>query len=199
MRTFKLRAALRRGCLLGLVLTLALTLLAEQAGRYRRAAAAVRADTLRLHIVANSDTLADQCAKLRARDAVLAAAAPLLRGAGSLEQAEERLRRALPALCRAARLAAGQPARIRLGADSFPPGDYGDFALPGGEYTALRIELGAGAGHNWFCVLYPALCVQGAVAEYPDEDENELVFGQWRVRFALWDLLCGARQKRESR
>ena len=55
----------------------------------------------------------------------------------------------------------------------------------------LCVELGKAQGHNWFCVLYPALCVSGATAEYPTEAENALVFGKYEVRFALLDALQG--------
>ena len=63
------------------------------------------------------------------------------------------------------------------------------FALPGGEYTALRIELGGAQGRNWFCVLYPALCLSGAQSDYPTKAENALVFGRYEVRFALAELV----------
>ena len=71
----------------------------------------------------------------------------------------------------------------------FAPRDYGSFALPGGRSTALRVELGEGKGHNWFCVLYPALCVSGAQAKYPSQAENALVFGRYEVRFAVVDTV----------
>ncbi len=192
MHKNNLRSALRRGCLLGLALTLLWTL---AAGRYRRAAAAVCADTLRLHILANSDTVADQCAKLRARDALLKAVPPLLQNARTEPQAEAALRRALPYLRRTAQQAAGQPAAVRLQTGEYPAKDYGGFSLPGGRYAALRVELGAAGGHNWFCVLYPALCVGGAVAEYPTKEENALVFGRYKVRLALWDWLRGLQKQ----
>lgn len=185
------RIALETGCLLALVLTFLFTALAER----RAAADAVRADTLRLHILANSDTVEDQLLKLKARDAVLAELEPLLQNAQSKAQAQALVRAALPRLCRAARRAAGQPAAARIEVSKFPPRDYGSFALPGGEYTALRIELGQARGHNWFCVLYPALCIGGAAAEYPTAAENALVFGDYRVRFALWDFLTEKQER----
>ena len=179
--------ALETGCLIALVLTLLLTALAER----RAAADAVRADTLRLHILANSDTIEDELLKLKARDAVLAELEPLLQNAQSKAQAQTLVQAALPRLCRAAQHAAGQPAAARIEVSKFPPRDYGSFALPGGEYTALRIELGQARGHNWFCVLYPALCIGGAEAEYPTAAENALVFGSYKIRFAVWDFLTG--------
>ena len=57
------------------------------------------------------------------------------------------------------------------------------------EDTALRVELGEGKGHNWFCVLYPALCVSGAQAAYPTREENALVFGRYEIRLAVVDAV----------
>lgn len=67
--------------------------------------------------------------------------------------------------------------------------------LPAGTYTALRIELGSAQGHNWFCVLYPALCVGSSEARYADTEENALVFGGYQVRFALLDTARNVWQK----
>ena len=66
-------------------------------------------------------------------------------------------------------------------------------AIP--AYTALRIELGSAQGHNWFCVLYPALCVGSSKARYADTEENALVFGGYQVRFALLDTARSVWQK----
>lgn len=186
----KPRRLLLPAAALALALTVALTAAAEQ---YRRTCDAVCAGTLRLHVLANSDTPADQLAKLRARTAVLRELEPLLDGVAGKTGAEALVRAALPRLRRAAEKAAGQPAAVTLEQADFAAKAYDDFALPAGRYTALRITLGAGTGHNWFCVLYPELCIGTAAAEYPTEAENELVFGRWRVRLALWDLLTAAR------
>ena len=67
-------------------------------------------------------------------------------------------------------------------------------AIPA-SYTALRIELGSAQGHNWFCVLYPALCVGSSEARYADTEENALVFGGYQVRFALLDTARSVWQK----
>ena len=186
----KPRRLLLPAAVLALALTVALTAAAEQ---YCRTCDAVCAGTLRLHILANSDTPADQLAKLRARTAVLRELEPLLDGVTDKTGAEAVVRAALPRLRRAAMAASGQPAAVTLEQADFTAKKYDDFALPAGRYTALRVTLGAGAGHNWFCVLYPELCIGTASAEYPTEAENELVFGRWRLRLALWDLLTAAR------
>lgn len=188
-RRARRRLVVQGGCFLALVLTILLTAHAE---RMARVQSAVCADTLRLHILANSDAPADQYAKLRARDAVLRELVPLLGTAAGKPEALRRVAAALPRLERAASRAAGQPASVSLERAAFTAKDYGSFALPSGVYAALRIRLGRGKGHNWFCVLYPALCLPGAQGRYPTAAENELVFGDYAVRFALWDLLTGA-------
>lgn len=177
------------GFLLAVVLTLGMA-------RRQTVAAQVREDTIRLHVLANSDTIEDQLLKLDVRDAILAALPAAVTQAETPQQAARALQNALPALQAAANktlLAAhsGQTAAVRLEQFDFAAKDYGTFALPAGSYTALRVELGKAQGHNWFCVLYPALCVSGATAEYPTEAENALVFGKYEVRFALLDALQG--------
>ena len=132
--------------------------------------------------------------KLQVRDAVLAAIPEAVTRADTPQQAAAALQTALPALQNAAdnalhRAHSAQPARLRLEQFAFAARDYGSFALPGGEYTALRIELGGAQGRNWFCVLYPALCLSGAQSDYPTKAENALVFGRYEVRFALAELV----------
>lgn len=187
------RKVLELGVGLGLLLSVVLTVAAEQRGKV---AAQVRADTIRLHVLANSDTIEDQLLKLDVRDAILEALPAAVTSAATPQQAAQALRTALPQLQRAADLAlhqahSAQRAAVRLETADFAARAYGSFALPGGAYTSLRVELGDAQGHNWFCVLYPALCVAGATAEYPTPQENALVFGRYEVRFALWDALQG--------
>lgn len=187
------RWVLELGVGLGFLLTIVLTL----AMVWQEAVAArVRADTIRLHVLANSDTIEDQLLKLEVRDAILAALPESVTGAETPAEARQALRQSLPALQAAANQTllhahSGQTAAVRLEDFDFDARDYGEFALPGGTYTALRVELGAAQGHNWFCVLYPALCVSGATAEYPTRSENALVFGPYEVRIALLDALQG--------
>lgn len=187
----KKRRVLELGFALGLALTVLLTALAAHR---RRVADRVCADTVRLHILANSDTLEDQLLKLQVRDAILQALPETVLQADDTVEAEAALRQALPALHLAAQRAlykahSPQTARLRLEQLDFAARDYGSFTLPGGRYTALRVELGEGKGHNWFCVLYPALCVSGAQAAYPTREENALVFGRYEVRLAVVDAV----------
>ena len=161
------RPLIRRGAVeLGAALGLALTVLLTAALWYgEQTRAAVCADTLRLHILANSNSVDDQLLKLKVRDAVLEEMPAILQNAATKQEAETAVSGALWRL--AAGGAAHRPPRRQqpdgagaAGAGpTLPPGTTAVFRLPAGEYTALRIELGAAAGHNWFCVLYPELCV----------------------------------------
>lgn len=90
--------------------------------------------------------------------------------------------------------------RVSLGAEHYPTRDYGAFALPAGVYTSLRVTLGAGEGHNWWCVIFPPLCAQAAglseqTVQALSDDDVRLVTGSdggYVVRFRLlelWDAL----------
>ena len=191
------RRVLELGVGLGLALTLVLTALADW---HQRTAARVRADTIRLHILANSDTWDDQLLKLQVRDAVLEQVTAATQHAETKQQAVQTLRTAMPDLQRTAQrtlrhAGSSQQVQCRLEEIPFAARRYSGFWLPAGTYTALRIELGSAQGHNWFCVLYPALCVGSSRARYADTEENALVFGGYQVRFALLDTARSVWQK----
>ena len=118
---------------------------------------------VRLHVLANSDSAEDQALKLQVRDAVLAEASERLEGAESREDAIRRLYQSLPALQRTAEETVqahgyAYPVRAELAQTEFPTKTYDGFALPAGEYLALRILIGQAAGQNWWCVVFPPLC-----------------------------------------
>ena len=117
---------------------------------------------IRLHVIAESDSPEDQDTKLLVRDAVLEALGPGIENAAGPEEAAETIRSLLPELERLSAAVGGCTARASLGRESYPTRQYGDFALPAGEYLSLRIELGAAEGHNWWCVVYPPLCATAA-------------------------------------
>lgn len=131
------------------------------------AQAALSDRVIRLHVLANSDSEADQALKLRVRDRILAEAEELLC-----------LRAHLYDLAAAGAEVVGEagysyPVTASLVHDYwFPTKTYTDFALPAGAYTALRIEIGAGGGQNWWCVVFPPLCL-GSVSETTQETALE--------------------------
>lgn len=126
---------------------------------------------VRLHVLANSDGEEDQALKLLVRDRVLARATELLSQAGSRREAEESLRRELPELEHLAEQeirANGYDYSVsaELADTDFPTREYDGFTLPAGRYLALRVVIGEGEGQNWWCVVFPPLCVS-ASADVP--------------------------------
>ena len=142
---------------------------------------------VRLHILANSDSEEDQALKLRVRDRVLERATELLEQTGDRREAADVLQSHLPEL---ERIAAEEisdcgyeyDVTAEVANTMFPTKEYDGFTLPAGEYLALRIIIGEGNGHNWWCVVFPRLCTTAA-ADVPasalaagfDEEEVALV------------------------
>ena len=126
---------------------------------------------VRLHVLANSDSEEDQALKLRVRDRVLERATELLEQSENRQEAEALLRGnllELEALAAEEIAAAGYdyPVTAQLTDTNFPTRAYDGFTLPAGEYLALRIVIGEGAGQNWWCVVFPPLCTT-ASADVP--------------------------------
>lgn len=118
---------------------------------------------LRLRIVANSDSPADQALKLAIRNQVVLAAAHLLRHAQTATEAKTIVAQHVAdfqriALAVAHLHGAQYAVQTEVGKVPFPTKMYGNVVYPAGNYEALRIVLGAGLGHNWWCVLFPPLC-----------------------------------------
>lgn len=156
----------------------------------------VRGEVLRLHIPANSDSEEDQAVKLLVRDRLLEEFGGLLSG-GSLVEAEEKARELLPEIeRRACGILAenGFPygAKAELVDMRFETREYDRLILPAGEYRALRVTLGKGAGHNWWCVIFPQLCLP-AVSKPDEAAENVLdSFGKpqkIKVKFAVYEWI----------
>jgi len=128
---------------------------------------------IRLHVIANSDSEADQALKLAVRDRVLDQAESLYPEGATVDEAREVLESHLNVLAAAGRAVVEErgydyPVSAQLTRCWFPTKEYGDFALPAGEYEALRIVVGEGAGQNWWCVAFPPLCL-GAVSTSMDQ------------------------------
>ena len=133
---------------------------------------------IRLHVIANSDAQDDQALKLQVRDAVLAQATDILQQSRDMVDAERKLSLALPAIETAARekvVAEGYDYAVaaRLEQTEFPTKEYNGFSLPAGEYLALRVVIGEGAGQNWWCVVFPPLCTAAAI----DLEETAIATG----------------------
>ena len=160
---------------------------------------ALEQKVIRLHVIANSDSEADQALKLRVRDRVLVLAEDILRQSGDMEEARQRLAEALPRLQQtAAEEIAAQGSRYtvsaRLEETEFPTREYDGFALPSGEYLALRVVIG----------VFPPLCTtaacdfqETAVSGGLGEEDLSLITeedGGYVLRFRAVELWEGLRQ-----
>ena len=129
------------------------------------------------------------------RDAILEQAGALFAPAAGEGEAADLAAQSLPALQITAQQAASRagahyPVTVRLVRQYFPTTRYEGFQLPAGQYQALRVELGRAEGRNWWCVLYPGLCLAAGSlpAGYEDTTEQGLVVGEYEIRFALLEL-----------
>ena len=161
---------------------------------------------IRLHVLANSDSEADQALKLQVRDRVLEVAESYFQPGATREETEAILRTHLADLAAAEGEtvgAAGYDYPVTASLEEnywFPTKEYEDFALPAGEYTALRVVIGEGDGRNWWCVVFPPLCL-GSVSEPAaqtalqaglSQDQVSLITGEdegYVVKFRAIELL----------
>ena len=142
----------------------------------------VRENVLRLHILANSDSEEDQALKLRVRDAILRETAADFAESGSQTETMARAEELLPKMKAVAEETLAQAGstdavRVALVNMYFETREYDGAILPAGYYDAVRIELGAAEGHNWWCVLYPPLCFVDAVYGVVPQDSKEKLAG----------------------
>lgn len=163
------------GLLAGLILAMAIMPMAD----FGEQCAEAREGILRLHILAASDSAADQSAKLAVRDAVLAAVDGSFDDCRSFEEVEAAAAAELPSMQLAAnaelaRQGCGYSARAELVNMYFDTREYDSgLVLPAGYYDAVRITIGGGKGANWWCVMFPQLCVGSAVSRTDVEDAME--------------------------
>lgn len=153
---------------------------------------------LRLHIIANSDSEEDQAQKLYVRDEVLKYTDKLFSSCRSRHECIDTAEEHMDEIRDAAKKAAGKSGGA-YDVDAyitnmrFDTRVYDDFTLPAGKYDALRIVIGEGRGHNWWCVLYPAVCVPTACAGIDsalDEEQTRIVTEpqNYTVRFRIVEL-----------
>ena len=129
---------------------------------------------VRLHVIAVSDDEYEQSLKLRVRDGVLSYISPKLRDVKSAQQAQEIIKNELDCINAAAESSAeGRSVEVTLSQEYYPTRNYEKFSLPAGKYQSLRVILGEGEGHNWWCVVFPPLCISAAEQEQAVESMSE--------------------------
>ena len=171
---------------------------------FAKACEGVRNDVVRLHILANSDSKEDQEVKLKVRNALLRKNTVLLSDNINTENAhiyfkeskDELLETAIGVL-RDNGFSYG--ATISLEKEYFETRKYGDLTFPAGEYLSLKVILGKGAGHNWWCVMFPPLCIpvsseietdESKTADYLSPNGEEIINGgnEYIIKFKIIEV-----------
>lgn len=134
---------------------------------------------LRFHVLANSDSGEDQALKLKVRDAVGNYLAEPLKEAASLEESEAVVAEKIPGIEQVAEAVIAEEGYqysvdASLESCEFPEKTYGAYTFPAGEYQALRLVIGEGEGHNWWCVMYPNLCFSGSMYQVDEKSGEKL-------------------------
>ncbi|MDR1463827.1 MAG: stage II sporulation protein R [Oscillospiraceae bacterium] len=170
---------------------------------FQATCAGIRREVLRLHVIANSDSDEDQSAKLAVRDAILTEGADIFDGSVTANDAEARLAPQLDRLAETARQTLASrgldyPVEVTVGVEYFNTRSYEDVTLPAGRYHAVRVILGAGEGRNWWCVMFPPLCLPAASPRGTDSPLDAVFTGQqvklvksnpqYEVRFKIVEL-----------
>ena len=161
----------------------------------------IRGDVLRLHIIANSDSATDQNLKLRVRDALLKSGNEIFDGTTDVENAVKRITPQIPVLEEIAKSVIEEAGfdydvKITVSRDYFTTRTYENVTLPAGRYRALRVVIGSGEGHNWWCVMFPAMCLPVAqnrqkIDDVLNESETKLVYKNPKLepRFKIVEVI----------
>lgn len=155
----------------------------------------IASSLVRLHVLAHSDSAEEQALKLRVRDAVLEYISPKLEAAKSTAEARNILKEELEQIGLAASGAAeGRSVSISLGSEHYTTKAYEGFRLPAGRYESLRVVLGEGEGANWWCIVFPPVCLSAVQAEPVAAAMNKQDYAMlcsqegWELRFKTVEL-----------
>lgn len=195
-RTTKLNFALAIGLIVAII-TSPFTVFAKECNQ-------IRNEVLRLHIIPNSNTQEDQQIKLIIRDKILEIDEELFLNAGSRDNAIAIAKENLEYIKKTASDTLASHGftygvNVEVCKMYFTTREYDTFTLPAGRYDAIRITLGEAKGNNWWCVLYPTLCVPAASKRQNLDDvltksQQEIIEGksEYEIRFAsveLWEKI----------
>jgi stage II sporulation protein R len=164
---------IERAVILGLLITITASTISGFSA-FAAQCGDIRQSVLRLHILANSDSEADQQLKLNVRDKILENSQEIFGTAQTKEQAEENVREKLPEITKLAQdevYSEGYSYKVNASLVNmyFTTRKYGNVTLPAGYYDAVRITIGEAKGHNWWCVLFPSLCLPAAEETQTDK------------------------------
>lgn len=137
----------------------------------------------RLHILANSDEDYDQELKLKVRDKILSLSHDLYNDCHSVDDAVSAAKNNITLFRNEAQKVIAfygyeYQAKVYVTREYFDTREYDDFVLPAGVYDSLKITIGEGKGHNWWCVMFPSVCISGCTDDFNEtltEDEIRLI------------------------
>ena len=157
----------------------------------------IRNNVLRLHVIADSNSDAAQGVKLLVRDAILEESGELFEGNSNIEEVEIRLSENLDTMKAVAERTLREngftySAEVEITECYFPTRQYGNVTLPAGYYNALRVILGEGEGENWWCVMFPPMCLPAAskdearLNDVLSEKSMDIVSHSGKYEVRLW-------------
>lgn len=167
----------------------------------------IRNSVLRLHILANSDSEADQQVKLMVRDALLESGTDIFSGKTSVSDAETLLMSEKDKLIETANKVLKEngseyKAKIGFTEEYFTTRTYEDYTLPAGTYKAIKVILGEGEGHNWWCVMFPPLCLPAATQNtdvdlYLTKENVRIIKSkpEYEIRFRIIEIIENIKSK----
>ena len=161
---------------------------------------AIYEDTIRLHILANSNSDNDQSVKLKIRDKILEKYSHLLKSDKSIVEAKSDIAGYLESIERdcqnwLSEMEISYGVKATLEDEWYDTRDYEDFSLPCGYYTSLKIELGCAEGKNWWCVMYPPMCLDIATdnaKEYTDSEKALISKNGYNIKFKILEIVSKA-------
>ena len=167
--------------------------------------AEVRRDVLRLHVVGASDSEFDQSLKLKVRDAVLEKGGELFDGTVTADEAEKIITPRIDELKAVAEAVLKEngcdyKVDITVGEEYFTTRCYENFTMPAGVYTAVRVNIGSAEGKNWWCVMFPPLCLPAASADadaFFTDEEMKIVSSspRYEPRFKIVEIYESIKNK----
>ncbi len=177
---------------------------------FTAAAGTIKEDVVRLHILANSNSQIDQELKLKVRDALLETNASILSDNVTKDNAYEHFQNSQKILLETAKATLKENGfnynvNVTLQEEYFETRNYGNLTFPAGQYTALKVVIGEGDGKNWWCVMFPPLCVPAAdgiktnesTADYLTVSAEKIVNGgnKYIVKFKILEIYEELRNK----
>ena len=159
----------------------------------------------RLHILANSDSTEDQNIKLMLKNYILENTQDII-GGKTLDEAIKNAKnntKEITDMCNDYLKSKGLEYKVKVNVvkEYFKTRVYDDFTLPAGKYNSLKIEIGEGTGHNWWCIVFPSVCLSAcseSMSDYLDDDEMNLVSNTYSPKFKVVELYESAKEKIEN-